>query len=171
MFVRWKQQPRKNSILWSAELVESVRIDGKPRQRVAAYLGSIDEAKLDDVVARARFWRSVYRHISDYHPIELRHHHEWGAPTSTARRNLDIIRETANSFDVVYPRVLEPGERAKIEAKLAERVPLPSEDERRRYEAPTIAERESARLAAVERNRKKAQARRERDQERLTVER
>src|SRR5262249_34229296 len=125
--------------------------------------------KLDDVVARARFWRSVYRHISDYHPIDLLHDHDWGAPTSKARRNLDIIGAAANSYDFVYPRVLEPGERAKIEAKLAERVPLLSEDERRRYEAPTIAERESARLAAVERNRERAQARREKGQERITA--
>src|SRR5262249_7978856 len=110
MFVRWKQQPREHGILWSAALVKSVRIDGKSRQRVAPFLGSIEEAKIDNIAARARFWRSVYRHISDYHPIDLLHHHDWGAPTSKARRNLTIIRETANSYDFVYPRVLAPDE-------------------------------------------------------------
>ena len=77
MFVRWKSRQTKHAGSWaeysrnqgkpapkllSAVLVESRRVDGKPRQRVVAYLGSVrDDAPTGDDGAwrRRAFWRSV----------------------------------------------------------------------------------------------------------------
>jgi hypothetical protein len=58
MFLRWKrrtlQRPKYRgisrngvSVLLSAVLTETVRIDGKPRQRVVKYLGSIQEWRIE----------------------------------------------------------------------------------------------------------------------------
>ena len=58
MFVRWQSRVRAErndwalrevgDITWNAILVESVRVDGKPRQNHVAYLGSLlDEASED----------------------------------------------------------------------------------------------------------------------------
>ncbi len=43
----------------SAQLVESHRIDGKPRQKVIKYLGSINEARIQYVGHRIGFWRTA----------------------------------------------------------------------------------------------------------------
>jgi hypothetical protein len=44
----------------AAILIESVRIDGKPRQRHIAYLAGINEKAIVEFVgARVRFWREV----------------------------------------------------------------------------------------------------------------
>jgi hypothetical protein len=77
MFVRWKRKRRKDDRrgwgkdqivtpqwLLSAVLVESVRINGKPRQRTIRYLGSIREQYLDlsegaSTARRFHFWRGV----------------------------------------------------------------------------------------------------------------
>ena len=60
MFVRWQKykswkkrgQPR-------LLLVEAIRIDGKPRQRYLAYLGSVQADRRD----RPRFWYNVTRKL------------------------------------------------------------------------------------------------------------
>ncbi len=73
MFVRFKKLKRiGGGNLLAAYLVESKRIDGKPRQRIIAYLGSIRllyakayvryRKEVVDPVARAKrdeFWRTV----------------------------------------------------------------------------------------------------------------
>ncbi len=86
MFVRWKRKRRKDSYhfepdppgvkvtyrpriadpqwLRSAVLVESVRVDGRPRQRTIKYLGSIRECHLDlerqsSIFHHGYFWRSA----------------------------------------------------------------------------------------------------------------
>lgn len=44
MFVRWKTVKRANgNTMHTAQLVEAVRVDGKPRQKVRAHLGSYTE--------------------------------------------------------------------------------------------------------------------------------
>lgn len=71
MFVRWKKAPLKKKpsggVLLYASLVESVRIDGKPRQRTVAYLGSIPEADTlpggRGVMVRV-FWRDVRKRLA-----------------------------------------------------------------------------------------------------------
>jgi hypothetical protein len=44
-------------------LVESQRINGKPRQRTLAYLGSIRDRHLESPWARHWFWREVSRRL------------------------------------------------------------------------------------------------------------
>lgn len=63
MYVRWKrrQGPRGRALQWTALLVKSERVGGKPRQRVVGYLGSITEndmgaGSLGLAVRRIHFW-------------------------------------------------------------------------------------------------------------------
>ena len=82
MFVRWKRRQLKKDrgwdfvdkrhkpapVLLSAVLVESVRIDGKPRQRIVRYLGSIHDAELTDTQGalwRRHFWTVADRRLAD----------------------------------------------------------------------------------------------------------
>ena len=62
MYVRWKKRERSRRgwhteppQLLTAVLVESRRVDGKPRQRTVAYLGSIRSDYLDDATFRFYF--------------------------------------------------------------------------------------------------------------------
>jgi hypothetical protein len=58
MFVRWQTyQSQWRDDRLRAVLVESVRIDGKPRQKHIAFLGSIQSDDLDK--AARYFWRNV----------------------------------------------------------------------------------------------------------------
>lgn len=79
MFVRWKNRACKDWGAWhgrvdrtfSAYLVKSVRVNGKPRQKVVAFLASVREFALDcpwtsgeekarrNRTARALFWEQV----------------------------------------------------------------------------------------------------------------
>ncbi len=61
MFVRWKRRERGKAAsagkyLLTAALVRSERRDGKPRQKVVAYLGSIREEWTGEVWPRKQFW-------------------------------------------------------------------------------------------------------------------
>jgi hypothetical protein len=59
MFVRWQRRASSTewvSAHWAAILVESVRVEGKPRQRDVAYLGGISEGGLGSVGVRGEFW-------------------------------------------------------------------------------------------------------------------
>jgi hypothetical protein len=69
MFVRWKRRERVSrkwgrvrrtgKFLLSAVLVCSERQDGKPRQKVLAYLGSIIEERIQTSGGRSGFWKGV----------------------------------------------------------------------------------------------------------------
>jgi hypothetical protein len=72
MFVRWKRRkkavtkpgrrPRRRSDAGDSlycVLIESRRIEGKPRQRVVCYLGSVDEGRLDKTWLRVDFWDDI----------------------------------------------------------------------------------------------------------------
>ncbi len=77
MFVRWKRKRRRDDTsgfgnartvtpqwLRSAVIVESIRVDGRPKQRILKYLGSIRECYLDpdnhaSIYHWGYFWRSV----------------------------------------------------------------------------------------------------------------
>ena len=48
----------------TANLVESVRVDDKPRKRHIASLASIREREIDDVRYRCRFWDQVTRKLN-----------------------------------------------------------------------------------------------------------
>ena len=70
MFVRWQKRARRRAAFgqyraadthWAASLVESRRIDGKPRQRHVAYLSGICQSAidLDTPHQRGHFWVRV----------------------------------------------------------------------------------------------------------------
>jgi hypothetical protein len=78
MFVRWKRRKRiaKDPFTFgrkhvaktdlSAVLVRCERLDGKPRQRIVAYLGTIQEGYLkgEHSAAREYFWENADRRLS-----------------------------------------------------------------------------------------------------------
>jgi hypothetical protein len=49
----------RQDVRWSAILVETARVDGKPRQRHVAYLASITESAAEIVSQRRHFWDAV----------------------------------------------------------------------------------------------------------------
>lgn len=69
MYVRWKKRTRsryhrpQDEQTLSAILVESVRIDGKPRQRIVSYLGCIGSKRLTFFYHQVDFWQSVDKHL------------------------------------------------------------------------------------------------------------
>jgi hypothetical protein len=73
VFVRWKRRPlrrRRESSppdehALSAVLVESHRVDGRPRQRVVRYLATIKEGQIADPLSTDRFWRDVDKGLAE----------------------------------------------------------------------------------------------------------
>jgi hypothetical protein len=71
MFVRWKRRKRRGrwtgkgrprrgaGVTYTAVLVESARVDGRPRQLFVARLGSIQDCELGRPLWRQRFWEGV----------------------------------------------------------------------------------------------------------------
>ena len=62
-------------VRWTAVIVESVRVDGKPRSRHVAWLASITESRIDVVHQRRYFWDQVFDrldHLGNRIPIEDR---------------------------------------------------------------------------------------------------
>ncbi len=68
MFVRWQKRRRGSrafglargkDVHWAAVLVESNRVDGKPRQQHIAYLGGITDSGIEIAAQRAWFWQEV----------------------------------------------------------------------------------------------------------------
>ena len=72
MFVRWKKRklkshwhPRQGNVVLSAQLVECKRVDGKPRQNVIKYLGSIWGHVCDAEGRQSSFWRTADRALDE----------------------------------------------------------------------------------------------------------
>ena len=74
MDVRWKGRrqpgnaPRHGEVLgqdvrWTAAVVESVLVDGNPRQRQVALLASITESEIEIVHHRRYFWDAVHERL------------------------------------------------------------------------------------------------------------
>jgi hypothetical protein len=71
MFIRW--QNYRSVALWhrgkppitrvKAILVETVRTDGKPRQRHVAFIASYEANKLDQISTRSTFWRHARQRL------------------------------------------------------------------------------------------------------------
>jgi hypothetical protein len=72
MYVRWKKRESRARrgyvetvqnpdppVILTAMAVESVRVDGKPRQRIVAYLGTIWERNIEHVWRRHYFWEAA----------------------------------------------------------------------------------------------------------------
>lgn len=65
MFIRWQTRKRnhanygnywRSDVTWFAILVEAIRVDGKPRQKHVAYLGSFTESQLALPSQRVWMW-------------------------------------------------------------------------------------------------------------------
>jgi hypothetical protein len=52
----WTRDPAPPHVTRTAQLVESRRVDGQPRQRVVAHLATIDEATMVSFDTRRAFW-------------------------------------------------------------------------------------------------------------------
>jgi hypothetical protein len=74
MFVRWQRRKRRfrafggghgTDAHWAAILVESVRVDGKPRQQHIGYLGGITDSANEITFQRAFFWEQVMQRLDD----------------------------------------------------------------------------------------------------------
>src|SRR4051794_35317314 len=69
MYVRWKKRMRSRrhrptgEHMLTAILVESRRVDGKPRQHILAYLGTISERYTAAYYHQLDFWTSANLHI------------------------------------------------------------------------------------------------------------
>ncbi len=111
--IDWKpyevsQQVTREEWLRSAVLVESVRINGQPRQRTVRYLGSIRECHLDlegqySIFHRGYFWRSVDANLET---LDI--------------SDLERARIVATLEDVV-PRP-DPGESAQAHKRAEDRI-------------------------------------------------
>lgn len=70
MYVRWKKRMRSRrhrptgEHMLTAMLVVSKRIDGKPRQHILAYLGTISERHTTAYYHQLDFWTSAVPHIN-----------------------------------------------------------------------------------------------------------
>jgi hypothetical protein len=73
VFVRWKRRILRRRRDWfppgeqalSAALVETRRVDGKPRQRIVRYLATIKGGQLVYPPSTDRFWQDVDRTLAD----------------------------------------------------------------------------------------------------------
>ena len=70
MYVRWKKRvmtrrhcPTGKTAL-TAVLVENRRVDGKPRQRLVSYLGTIRQDGLTSPYHQLGFWGTADRHLA-----------------------------------------------------------------------------------------------------------
>jgi len=72
MFMRWQSRRRKRAKFgratsdthWRAVLVESARIDGKPRQRHIAYLAGFTESAARIPAQRHLLWQRIKRRLN-----------------------------------------------------------------------------------------------------------
>ena len=109
MFVRWQQahsvdrsrharERKDESARMRAILVESVRVDGKPRQRHLAFLASIERDQVSGDIARAAFWNDARRaldRLGNQITLEDRSRIE----AALAQRVKPLSRERQAAFD------------------------------------------------------------------------
>lgn len=60
MFIKWKTEHARRGKKYFAYLAHSVRIEGKPRQKIVAYLGSIGEWALSGGPDWVEFWYKAH---------------------------------------------------------------------------------------------------------------
>ena len=108
MDVRWKRRPLKkrnssdpNPHQLAASLVESRRVDGKPRQRTVAYLGSISERFLTEPAHRQWFWKDLAQRLD---ALALPQREREAIETALART---VARLTAEEEEQIGQRLRE----------------------------------------------------------------
>jgi hypothetical protein len=69
MFFRWKKQKLKRmsrgrpAFNVAAEIVQSVRVDGRPRQKVVKWLSNYESKCLDDLAEQRSFWERADKNL------------------------------------------------------------------------------------------------------------
>ena len=65
MYIRWKRSALRRSadVTLKAFLVHSVRVEGRPQQRILGYLGAIREHYQQAPAHRQRFWHQVAQRL------------------------------------------------------------------------------------------------------------
>lgn len=114
MFVRWRikksdaTSPRWHGDLLIAQLIESKRIDGKPRQKVIAYLGSIHLNDINRARTRLTFWRSAQAAFRKAHLTNAQKHTIDGLlqtrvakPTPEQVAIIDYLKENQSYVDQI----------------------------------------------------------------------
>ena len=109
MYVKWQRKQRADSdgygALLTATLVESRRIDGNPRQRSIAYLGSIREGKIDRTLSHHEyFWRKATRRLDQLDMTRGQRDKIEVALASRVRRLTDSERAEVNKMLAGYGR-------------------------------------------------------------------
>src|SRR4051812_46931911 len=69
MFVRWKVRETRSGETRYAVLVQSLRVDGKPRQRIVGILGCISIGRIRgeaDASERHRFWGVIRKQLDQF---------------------------------------------------------------------------------------------------------
>jgi hypothetical protein len=112
MFVRWKKrksvdkQPghqlwKAGELTYSAELVESYRLNGKPRQKVIAFLGSIKQSELASVTSRYYFWHHLMTEKMKEYPLRTLPPKQQHAIFEALQKQVPL---TAEDFAAEYER-------------------------------------------------------------------
>ncbi len=120
MFVRWKRRRanRHGYERWSAALVESVRTEKGPRTRYIIGLGSVRTTDTSDVEGRES-WRLLATGYGEG---------SWDVPIDDAIKFWDTAEKRLDELDI------DPEDRREVVAALRERVPRPTEAQRKRRE-------------------------------------
>lgn len=110
MYIRWKDKPRVDVWDWKytgrhkgepqplllvAYLVESKRINGKPRQKTR-YLASIWEKDIAKPLGRLDFWKSVQAKIA---PLNLSTEQQQAIKQGLLKRVPDVTQEQVDSVN------------------------------------------------------------------------
>jgi hypothetical protein len=108
VFVRWKRRPlrrrRETSSpaeqALSAVLVETHRVDGRPRQRVVRYLATIKAGQLVYPLSVERFWQAVDARLAEL-PLadDQRHVIERKIGEAVPRPDPDVLARTRAEFE------------------------------------------------------------------------
>jgi len=113
MYVRWQRRarskrraygmPEGRAVLLVAHIVESTRIEGKPRQHTVAYLGSIREdfCSADaHPYRRARFWKEISAKLDALNlPSDTRNQIEAKLGAKVERPDPDTAAKAEEEFE------------------------------------------------------------------------
>lgn len=117
MYVRWKRQPlrrrrfdsRPDRTAMRAVLVAAERRDGKPRQRIVAYLGSIDDYLAQYPWNRQHFWREVEARLAALHLEPSTREHVLDALSVRVPRPTENELEAARARMVALEQQIQRG--------------------------------------------------------------
>jgi hypothetical protein len=110
MYLRWKQRrAARGKLVLTAVLVRSERRNGKPRQKIVAYLGTVDNCLKKRVLRRHRFWERVDRRLDELTlDPALRQNVEAGILAVVSRPSPDEVQAAEREYAEVLGRFVVP---------------------------------------------------------------